>query len=91
VSDHCRSCIPEFDDLVGITTEDDWDHGLAAVVMCEGCGAVQVDPEGYCLGDCTPYFHPDQSHQCRHCIEAQKSGEATCLFHRSEATDANTP
>ena len=39
-------------DARGITTEEDWIAGVAAKVLCEGCGATQVDPEGYCIGGC---------------------------------------
>lgn len=36
-------------DLHGITTQENWDKGLAASVICEGCGPIQVDPEGNCV------------------------------------------
>lgn len=72
MSDHCKSCMPEFDDLVGITSQKMFKRGLAAVVLCEGCGVIQVDPEGYCLGDCKEYFS-GKSHICGHC--------PNCVFH----------
>lgn len=74
MSDHCKSCIPEFNDLVGITTLDAWKEGKAAVVLCEGCGPIQVDPEGFCLGDCVEYFSK-KSHTCKHCAAGD------CNFH----------
>ncbi len=56
MADFCRQCSADqgFDgeDLAGITTKDDEAQGLAAVVICEGCGVVQVDHEGNCLGGC---------------------------------------
>lgn len=76
MSDFCRNCEPESEDLSGITTLEGWQQGLAAVVLCEGCEAVQVDLEGYCLGDCKPYGEPS-SHSCRHC-----KPQAKCLFHQ---------
>ena len=40
-------------DLAGITKQKDWAKGLAAVVLCEDCGPIQVDPEGNCISrDC---------------------------------------
>lgn len=40
-------------DLHGITTVEDWAAGKAVAVICEGCGPIQVDPEGNCVSpDC---------------------------------------
>lgn len=74
MSDHCTSCIPEFRDLVGITKPEEFAQGLAAMVLCEGCGPTQVDPEGYCLGGCVEYFS-GKPHKCRHCAAGN------CPFH----------
>ena len=58
MADFCRQCSIEmcFDepgDLAGITPPDAWAAGKACIVLCEGCGAIQVDPEGYCISnDC---------------------------------------
>jgi hypothetical protein len=87
VADFCRNCFPEFADFEGLTTKESWEKGLAACVLCEGCGAIQVDPDGFCLGDCEPYFHPDTPHACRHCALVQTLGGTTrdqnrrCHFH----------
>jgi hypothetical protein len=57
MADFCNQCAATlgFDhgDLDGITKPEDWEKGLAAVVLCEGCGAIQVDPQGNCISaDC---------------------------------------
>ena len=56
MADFCRQCsIREFGedtgDLRGLTTREAWAEGKAAVVLCEGCGPCQVDPEGNCISD----------------------------------------
>jgi len=50
----CKQCSidifgEDFKELAGITTEEDWKSGMAAVVICEGCGSIQVDPDGNCV------------------------------------------
>lgn len=58
MADFCKQCSIEtfgedYGDLSGITKQEDWEKGLAAVVTCEGCGFIQVDPDGYCVSaDC---------------------------------------
>lgn len=58
MADFCKQCsIATFGedsgDMKGITKPDDWANGRAAVVLCEGCGAIQVDPDGACISnDC---------------------------------------
>ena len=55
MADFCKACSirEDFRDLTGITTEEDWKNGKAAVVICEGCGYIQVGPEGSCISkDC---------------------------------------
>lgn len=59
MADFCKQCSidtfgKDFGDLAGITKQEDWEHNhLAAVVICEGCGVIQVDPEGNCVSpDC---------------------------------------
>lgn len=69
MSDHCQSCMPEFHDLVGVTSEKDFDSGKAAIVLCEGCGIIQVDPDGYCLGDCLGDYFTKEPHICRWCLQ----------------------
>tara|TARA_Y100000310_G_C20457350_1_gene703679 strand:+ start:183 stop:416 length:234 start_codon:yes stop_codon:yes gene_type:complete len=57
MADFCKACSIELyekdlGDFANITTEDDWKEGRAALVMCEGCGPIQVDPNGRCIGNC---------------------------------------
>ena len=58
MADFCLECSintfgKDFKDLANITPQKDWDKGLAQVVICEGCGAIQVDPDGNCVSsDC---------------------------------------
>lgn len=60
----CHQCAIDCawdNDFVGITTEADWENGLAAWVLCEGCSPlgetidddrmIQVDPQGRCVTD----------------------------------------
>lgn len=53
MADFCLQCskMMGFDepDLAGISTEEDTKNGLYAVVLCEGCGAIQVDHTGRCV------------------------------------------
>lgn len=72
MAEFCRQCAeghfpdsPEFwNDLAGITTKGDWKRGYANVVICEGCGVIQVDPEGNCATDnCLEHGHkPGMTH-----------------------------
>jgi hypothetical protein len=58
VADFCKQCSIDLfgedtGDLRGITTPEAWAEGRAAVVICEGCGFIQVDPDGNCVSkDC---------------------------------------
>lgn len=58
MADFCKQCSIEmfdqdFEELAGITSHADWQEDKAAVVICEGCGPIQVDPEGNCVSkDC---------------------------------------
>ncbi len=64
MADFCKACSYElFDkdyfDLADLTDEDDWHDGLAVCVICEGCGPIQVDPEGGCVStDCLKQGEP---------------------------------
>lgn len=54
MADFCKQCSIEtfgkdFGDLAGITTEEDENQGLYAIVICEGCGVIQVDQHGSCI------------------------------------------
>lgn len=56
MADYCKQCAEYWGfepDFKGATTTEMWKKGYAAVVLCEGCGAIQVDPEGSCVStDC---------------------------------------
>lgn len=58
MADFCKQCSidhfgEDFKELAGLTFESEWDNGQAAVVICEGCGEIQVDPNGNCVSnDC---------------------------------------
>jgi hypothetical protein len=54
MADFCKQCSidllqQDYRELAGITTPEDWQKGKAVPVICEGCGAIQVDPEGNCV------------------------------------------
>lgn len=56
MADFCRACsIAHFGkdhrELAGLTSRKDWKAGKAAVVICKGCGYIQVDPDGNCISD----------------------------------------
>lgn len=59
MAEFCKSCevivgLPGRDDFKGATPSQAWLEGKAAVVLCEDCGYIQVDPEGNCVSeDCT--------------------------------------
>ena len=58
MAEYCRQCSirmsgEDFHELAGQTSQEDWKQGKMAVVICEGCGPIQVDPEGNCVStDC---------------------------------------
>lgn len=58
MADFCRQCSLEiFDhdhgDMANITTEKSQAKDLYALVLCEGCGPIQVDHKGNCISlDC---------------------------------------
>ena len=70
MADFCMQCTNgvlgmegEENDLSGITTEADWNRGLASVVICEGCGPIQVDPQGRCVSiGCMENHNTDEKH-----------------------------
>lgn len=63
MADFCRQCSlrifgRDFRELAGITTHEDWKVGKSCVVLCEGCGPIQVDPDGNCISkDCLEKGH----------------------------------
>lgn len=43
----------DFRELAGLTEPGSWAAGRAAAHICEGCGIIQVDPDGNCVSrDC---------------------------------------
>ena len=59
MADFCLQCSGELfpggikNDFIGISTPEDTEKGLYAVVLCEGCGPTQVDHAGKCVAaDC---------------------------------------
>jgi hypothetical protein len=58
MADFCKQCSidhfgQDYRELAGITLPDKWQEGLAAATICEGCGYIQVDPDGNCVtNDC---------------------------------------
>ncbi len=57
MADFCKQCSLDifgidFVELANITPEADFKEGYAASVLCEGCGAIRVDPDGKCLSNC---------------------------------------
>ena len=56
MADFCRDCSIEtwgqdFGDLAGLSTKEDTENGLFCVVLCEGCGVIEVDHEGVKKGE----------------------------------------
>lgn len=56
MADFCHQCSitsfgEDFKDLAGITKPEDFAQGKSCVVLCEGCGPCQVDPDGRCISD----------------------------------------
>jgi hypothetical protein len=53
MAEFCVACAKELGfpetDFRGLTSQADWDKGLAAIALCEGCGVIQVDPRGNCV------------------------------------------
>lgn len=56
MADFCKQCSidhfgRDFGELAGITTPEGWQDGRAHIVICEGCGVIQVDPDGNCVSE----------------------------------------
>lgn len=53
MAEFCEQCAKDLDfpygDFRDMTTKEEWGKGNAAVVLCEGCGPIQVDCEGNCV------------------------------------------
>ncbi len=56
MADFCKQCSydtfgKDFGDLAELTQLENWLQGLAQCHICEGCGPIQVDPEGNCVSE----------------------------------------
>ena len=57
MADFCKQCSldtfnEDYQDFCGLTSQAAWEDGSAVMVICEGCGPIQVDPLGNCASDC---------------------------------------
>lgn len=63
MADFCQQCSivnfgEDYKDLAGLSTEEETTKGLYPLVLCEGCGAIQVDHTGKCISeDCMKKGH----------------------------------
>lgn len=63
MADFCKQCsITEFGedygDLAGLSTPEDTAAGLYPIVICEGCGVIQVNHLGECISsDCLEHHN----------------------------------
>lgn len=79
MADFCKACSiklfgEDLGELAGITPVEAWKEGRAYGVLCEGCGPIQVDPEGRCVS-CNCLCAGEEGHGCycpyvveAHCI-----------------------
>jgi hypothetical protein len=54
-----------YGDFHGVTMQSTWDEGKAVNVLCEQCGPIQVDPEGFCITWCCDRNHGLRTHDVR--------------------------
>lgn len=65
MADFCLECSDNmfgegYCDFIGVTLPETWARGEACVVLCEGCGWIQVAPNGACVSeDCLKKDNPD--------------------------------
>lgn len=63
MAEFCKACSirifgTDYKELAGITDPAEWQQGRAASALCEGCGPIQVDPDGNCVSaDCMRQGH----------------------------------
>ena len=67
MAEYCSACSKDIfkrdgRDFSGLTSDGEFNRGLACVVICEGCGVIQVDPKGRCLTACSRRNYP--GHNC---------------------------
>jgi hypothetical protein len=66
MADFCKACSidnfgKDFEELAGLSTPEQTAAGLFPVVICEGCGPIQVDHEGKCVSsDCPEHGTVEQ-------------------------------
>jgi len=56
MADFCNQCSEEIwgvihGDLSGLSSEEETRKRIFPIVLCEGCGPIQVDHHGNCLSD----------------------------------------
>jgi hypothetical protein len=65
MASYCKQCSidifgEDYNDFKNISSEDDTNNGLYALVICEGCGITQVDHTGKCVcSDCLEKHRKD--------------------------------
>lgn len=65
MADYCMQCSGQLfggptNDLSGLSTPENTMDGLFPIVLCEGCGTIQVDHTGRCVSpDCLEHGHSD--------------------------------
>lgn len=62
MADFCKQCSEElfdkdFKELADITSKIAEMENLYSIVICEGCGTIQVKNDGSCIGDCLKKEH----------------------------------
>ena len=68
MADFCHLCSidtwgEDFKDHAGLSTPEDTAKGLYCLVICEGCGVIQVDHEGKCVSDCLLHHNGFNGHK----------------------------
>ena len=79
MADFCKQCTEkhlgmpgEKNDFIGLSTPENTADGKYPVVLCEGCGAIQVDHTGTCVSsDC---LEKHNQHTCRNCEYSRPNG-----------------
>ena len=69
MAEFCSACSKDIfkrdgHDFRGLTSDRYFRRGLACVVLCEGCGVIQVDPNGQCLSACSRRNYPGHNCSC---------------------------
>jgi len=84
MADYCYQCTeghlgepPKTNSLRGLTTPEDNDNDLYAIVICEGCGFVQVDHLGRCVSDDCLGHEPGPNYPYSQAVKAEPNTGAT--------------